>query len=307
VVDRLVKGISNNRELRFLTAEIAKTAEDGRKIHDLSPVKSVIFAKFLTAGLLFGFDLKEEKYLVTLKVVGNNPNDYLIVTANNKGKVKGYPHMMFEDQVTPSTFADSVSLNKKIREEMKKVLQNGFFNVIRDVGMKVPYNGSTKLITGEIARDITYYLSVSEQIPSIVGASVILNRDSSIKNAVGFIVQLMPEASEETINHLEMNMQKLPEIIDLLEMGMTIEEIMSKMVLKGIEHKTTKELRTEYYCDCSRERFEKGLMLLNKDELDEIISRGEVVPVKCHYCNKTYEFDGKKLERILKAQGKKDN
>jgi len=306
VADRLTKGMSSNGELRFLTADIANTAEEGKKIHKLSPVKSVIFAKFLAAGLLFGYDLKEDNYLVTLKVEGSNPKNYLIVTANNKGKVKGYPHMTFEDKINTTDFSDPVSMNKKIREEMKKVLQHGLLNVVRDVGMKAPYNGSTKLITGEIARDITYYLTVSEQIPSIVGVSVILNHDSSIKNAVGFIVQLMPEATEETINHLESNMQKLPEIIDLLEMGMTIEEIMRKMILKGIEHKTTKELRTEYYCDCSRERFEKGLMLLNKDELAEIIGEGETVPVKCHYCNKTYEYDAEKLEKILKAHGKKD-
>jgi molecular chaperone Hsp33 len=297
--DRIVKGISKNQELRFMTAETTITAEEGRKVHSLSPVKAVIFGKLLTAALLFGADLKDKRFLVTLKTVFKDPADYIIVTANNSGLVKGYPRLTFSDNISSLQGMDQFAVNKVIREQLKSQLKEGVFHVSKDLGMKSPHNGSASMITGEIARDITYYFTVSEQIPSIVGLSVILNEDGSVRKAVGFFVQLLPEAGDETIELLEKNMQRLPEIIDLLEMGMTIEQILSEMILKDIDHEVTMEIPVKYHCDCSSERFKKGLLLLGKGELAELIKGDATLELQCHYCNQVYIFQRTEISRLL--------
>ncbi|MBW6516441.1 MAG: Hsp33 family molecular chaperone HslO [Candidatus Cloacimonetes bacterium] len=302
--DKLTKGISSNKEIRYFTADISNTAEEGRKIHDLSPVKTVIFGKLLCAGLLLGADLKEKDYLVSIKVELKESSDFVLVTANKRGEVKGYPHLSFKDDISTSEDYEAITLSRKIREKIISELKDGIFTVIKDIGLKNPYNGSSKLITGELARDITYYFTVSEQIPSIVGLSVILNPDGSVKKAVGFLVQLLPEASNKTIDHLEKNMQKLPEIIDLLEMGKTIQNILSDMIFKGIPIELNWESEARYHCDCSKERFEKGLILLSKDELKEVAEADEIVKIQCHYCNKDYEFNAASMKKIIKAAKK---
>lgn len=300
MADRLIRGLSKNKELRFFIADVTDTAEKGRLVHDLSFTKAVIFGKLLCAGVIFGSDLKEENHLITIKAEFKNHEDYVIVTSNNKGRVKGYPHLSFLEKILANDHQDSVAINKRVREELRSLLKGGLFSVSKDIGLKNPYNGSTTLITGEIARDLTYYFSVSEQIPSIVGISLILNPEGGVKKDVGFMVQLMPEASDGTISVLEQNMRSLPEIIDLLEMGMTMEKIVFEMVLKDLEYEVTKTIVPEYYCDCSKARFEKGLVLLDREELSEMIKDGKGVPVVCHYCNKEYLFDVESIESILK-------
>ncbi len=299
--DRLIKGISRNKELRFFTADVTGTAEKGRNIHNLTPAKAVIFGKLLCAGLLFGADLKEEKYLVTLKTVLQNPEDYIVITANNQGKVRGYPRLNFEEDIMPLKENDPVAVNKKIREQLKALLKDGVFTVIKDIGMKTPYNGSASLITGEIARDITYYLKVSEQVSSIVGLSATLNDDGSFKKAVGFMIQMLPEASDETISLLEKNMQSLPEIIDLLEMGIDIDKIISTMILKNIAYDVSQEIATDYHCDCSKERFTKGLLMLDKKDLNELLKGGESLPLQCRYCNTIYSVSPSEIEKIMQS------
>ena len=304
--DRLTKGISRDKEIRFFTAHTAEVIEQGRKIHSLTPVKTLLFGKLLTAGLIFGSDLKDERYLVTLKTESREGGDYVLVTANNRGQVKGYPNLCFAEEGRSLQGKNPLTLNSELRAEIKKIFKGGLFTLIKDIGGKTPYTGSTSLITGEIARDITYYLSVSEQIPSIVGLSVTLNEDGTVKEGVGFLIQLLPEASEETIDRLEKNMQMLPEIIDLLEMGYTIQRILSELILKDIEHETTWESGAEYHCDCSLERFERGLMLLRRDELEEIKGNETRIPLQCHYCNEAYEVEASTIERIISEKDKQN-
>lgn len=295
MADIIKRGISNDYHLRYFFVETEKVAEMGREIHSLTtPIETVLFTKMLMAGLMFGADLKDDNFAVTLKTNFNNEENYVLVTSNRRGEVKGYP--FFPDQLKTTHF----ETNKAIQDELKKHLQGGLFTVIKDIGMKTPYNGTTQLITGELARDITYYFTTSEQTPSAVGLSVVLNEDGSVRKGVGFIVQLLPEANTHTLEHLESNLKSLPEVTDLLDMGMTIDDIMSKLVLKGFECQTIEESQVKYSCNCSKDRFERGLRLLGESELEMIIAESdEPLVVQCQYCLKQYTFTIEEIETMI--------
>jgi molecular chaperone Hsp33 len=298
--DRITKGMSRNYHLRYFAADATDTVRKGIEIHKITAISDrVIFSKLLTAGLMFGADLKAADQTVTLKITLNDLEQYILITANNRGEVKGFPNLKDKRDKLSSVNEDSVTLNRRSRGELEKVLKEGLFTVIKDVGMKRPYNGTTKMITGEIARDITYYFTASEQTPSTVGLTTVLNQDGSIKRAVGFIVQILPEASEETITLLEGNLQKLPELTDLMEIGMSVEDIMKDIVLKAIDYEQTWSIEAKYACNCSKERFAKGLRLLGIKELSSLLEGQSSVSVECHYCKSSYEFSVDEIRKMI--------
>ena len=236
-----------------------------------------------------GSMLKGEDELITLQIKGDGPIGGLTVTADMNGHVKGYANV--PDVILPA--------NAQGKLDVGGAVGNGVLSVIRDMGLKDPYVGQTELQTGEIAEDLTYYFAVSEQVPSVVGLGVLMNRDNTVRQAGGFIVQLMPFAEEEVISKLEENVSKIDSVTNLLEQGHTPESLLEK-VLEGFDVEINDTLPTQFYCNCSRERVEKALISIGRKELNEMVQEGKDIEMNCHFCNKNYKFSVEDLKRIIK-------
>ena len=236
-----------------------------------------------------GSMMKNDTDMLTLQVRGDGPLGGITVTADSKGRVKGY--VGNPEVIIPA--------NAKGKLDVSGAVGNGFLQVIKDMGLKEPYVGQVALQTGEIAEDLTYYFAASEQVPSAVGLGVLMNKDNTVRQAGGFIVQLMPFAEESTIAKLEENVQKITSVTNLLEEGHTPESLLEK-VLEGFDMEINEKVPTEFYCNCSRERVEKALISIGRKELNEMIQEGKSIEMNCHFCNKNYEFTVEELKEILR-------
>lgn len=284
--DYIIRATDKKKQIRAFAAVTTNLVEEGRKIHDTSPVVSAAMGRLMTAAGMMGYMLKGEKDIITLQIKGDGPLRGIVVTADNKGNVKGYPY-------NPSV---DLPLNSIGKLDVKGAIGNGYLTVIKDLGLKEPYIGQTKLVSGEIAEDLTFYFYNSEQIPSAVALGVLVDRDWSIKKAGGFIIQLMPEADEETISKLENNLKKISSITSLLEEGKLAEDIL-EMLLGEIE--ILDKLPVNYNCNCTREKIRKALISIGLKDLKEMLEEDKGGEVKCFFCNSSYVFNEDDLKEII--------
>lgn len=289
MADYIVRATAANAQIRAFAATTRDMAEEGRRIHETSPVMTAALGRLLTAGAMMGSMLKGDKDLVTLQIRGDGPAKGLTVTADAKANVKGY---VIEPQVI-------LPANEKGKLDVGGAIGQGFLNVIKDMGLKEPYSGQTSLQTGEIAEDLTYYFATSEQIPSAVGLGVLMERDNTVKQAGGFIIQLMPFAEEEVIAKLEKNLSEVTSVTTLLDEGRTPEQIL-ELLLGDMGLEITETTETRYACNCERARVEKAIISIGKQEIEEMIHDGETIEVKCQFCNKAYHFTVEDLKQIIK-------
>ena len=255
--DYIVRAIAADSQIRAFAAVTTETVETARQDHNTSPVATAALGRLLTAGTMMGVMMKGDKDILTLQVKGDGPIQGITVTADSKGRVKGY------------------------------------------VGLKEPYVGQVALQTGEIAEDLTYYFAASEQVPSAVGLGVLMNKDNTVRQAGGFIVQVMPFAEEATIAKLEENVQKIQSVTTLLEQGHTPESLLEQ-VLDGFDIEINDTIPTEFYCNCSKSRVERALISIGRKELNELIQEGKDVELNCHFCNQNYVFSVEELKEILR-------
>ena len=286
--DYLVRATAADAQIRAFAATTRQMAETARQKHDTSPVVTAALGRLLTAGSMMGSMLKGEEDLLTLQVTGDGPMGGMTVTADSKGHVKGYAN---EPQVI-------LPANSQGKLDVGGAVGSGILRVIQDSGLKDPYVGQTVLQTGEIAEDLTYYFATSEQVPSSVGLGVLMERDNTVRQAGGFIVQLMPFAEEETISRLEQNLGKIRSVTSMLDEGLTPEELLG-LVLEGMDIQFRDTCEVEFSCSCSKERVEKALISIGREEIDKMIADGEPIEVKCHFCNKGYQFSVQELEEIV--------
>lgn len=291
--DYLIRAISKNKQIRAFACTTKEVVEAARQAHNTSPVITAALGRLLSAGLMMGAMLKGEKDSMTLKIESDGPAKGLLVTANSKGQVKGYA-------IAPQTMLPPNELGKL---DVGGAIGSGSLEVIKDMGLKSPYIGKTTLVSGEIAEDLTYYFANSEQTPSAVGLGVLMNRDNTVKQAGGFIVQLMPFAEEETIEILEKNINKFQSVTSMLDEKKTPEELLDALFGElGVE--VLDKTEVSYKCDCSKERVWKALISVGKTELEEMISDGKETEVNCHFCNKNYIFSVNELKEMYrKAKG----
>lgn len=287
--DYIIRAIAANDQIRAFAAVTTETVEEARKDHNTSPVATAALGRLLTAGAMMGTMMKGDKDILTLQIKAGGPLEGITVTADSKGRVKGYVG-------NPNV---CIPANSKGKLDVAGAVGIGFMNVIKDMGLKEPYVGQVALQTSEIAEDLTYYFATSEQVPSAVGLGVLMNKDNTVRQAGGFIVQLMPFAEEETIAKLEANVQKITSVTNLLEEGHTPESLLEK-VLEGFDMEINEKIPTEFYCNCSRERVEKALISIGRKELNEMIQEGKPIELNCHFCNKNYEFTVEELKEILR-------
>ncbi len=285
--DYIVRGVAADSQIRVFAACTTAVAEEARRRHNTSPTATVALGQLMTAGTMMGAMMKNDTDILTLQIRGDGPIGGITVTADNQGNVKGY--VLNPEASVPAK-------NGKIN--VADALGIGLLNVIKDMGLKEPYVGQTILETSEIAQDLTYYYMNSEQIPSSVGLGVLMEKDNTVKCAGGFILQLMPYAEDAVIDKLEENLKGITSVTELLEQGYT-PEMMLKALLEGMDLEITDTLPARFYCNCSKERVEKAVVSIGREEIQNMIDDGEDIEVKCHFCNTAYQYTIAELQDIL--------
>jgi len=287
--DYIVRGTAADNQIRVFAATTKNMVEFARSTHNTSPVATAALGRLMTAGAMMGSMMKGEKDILTLQIKAGGPINGITVTANSSANVKGYvgnPNVV-------------IPANDKGKLDVAGAVGAGIMNVIKDIGMKEPYVGQTALQTSEIAEDLTYYFATSEQIPSSVGLGVLMNKNNTVRQAGGFIIQVMPFAEDEVITKLENRLAGVTSVTSMLDVGLSPEEIL-KEIFDDISLDIMDKIPTKFACNCSRERVTKALISVGKKELEDMIADGEPIEMKCHFCNTKYVFEIDELKRLLK-------
>lgn len=286
--DYLIRATAANAQIRAFALTSRDLVETARSRHNLSPVVTAALGRLMTGAVMMGGMLKGEKDMLTLQVNGDGPVGGLTVTADSGGNVKGYANAP-QAMMPPNA-------NGKL--DVGGVIGNGYLTVIKDMGMKEPYSSQVALQSGEIGDDLTYYFAASEQVPSCVALGVLMEKNNTVKQAGGFIIQLMPFAQEEVIKKLEEKISTIASVTSMLDAGNTPEQIL-ELVLGDMGLEITEKMPVQFKCNCTKERVEKVLLSLGKKELKEMIAEGEEVKLHCHFCNKDYGFTVEELKTLI--------
>ncbi|MFD1179313.1 Hsp33 family molecular chaperone HslO [Paenibacillus puldeungensis] len=284
--DRLVRGIALDGKVRAFAVRTTNLVEELRRRHDTYPTATAAFGRTLTAAAMMGAMLKGDEKL-TVQVKGDGPIEQIVVDANAKGEVRGYvknPHVQL-----PSNSQGKLDVRGAVGT-------TGFIHVTKDLGLKEPYRGSVPLISGELGEDFTYYFAISEQTPSAVGLGVLVDVDSSVIVAGGFIIQLLPGLSDAEITKIEQAVGQLPPVTALLDQGLEPEEMLSWIVP---DVKVLEEMDIVFSCHCNRDRVERTLISLGKHELENLRDEDEEVEVVCDFCNEPYVFNKEDIANLI--------
>lgn len=287
--DYIVRATAADNQIRAFAITSRELVERARLIHNTSPVATAALGRTLSAGAMMGAMMKGEQDLLTIQIRGDGPLGGITVTADSQARVKGYVH---EPAVV-------IPANAKGKLDVAGAIGKGMLQVIKDLGMKDPYVGQTALQTGEIAEDLTYYFATSEQIPSSVGLGVLLNRENTVRQAGGFIIQLMPYTEERVITVLEKKLGAMSSVTELLDRGLSPEQILEEL-LGELGFAVNDVIPTSFFCNCSRERVEKAVVSIGSKEIREMVQEGKPIEVKCHFCNQAYIFNIEELKEILR-------
>ena len=282
--DYIVRATAANNQIRAFAATTREMVETAREHHNTSPVATAALGRLLSAGAMMGSMMKNDTDMLTLQIRGDGPLGGLTVTADSKGYVNN------PDVLLPA---------KNGKLDVGGAVGIGLLQVIKDMGLKEPYSGQTILVSSEIAEDLTYYFANSEQVPSSVGLGVLMNKNNTVRRAGGFIIQLMPFAQEETIARLEENLKNITSVTELLDRGYTPQQLLEEL-LAGLDLEITDTVPTRFYCNCSKERVEKAIVSVGKKEIQKMIDDGEMIEVKCHFCNAAYKYSVDELKEIIK-------
>lgn len=288
--DRIIKFLAYEGKVSITCANTTYLAEEARKIHDLTPTTTAIMGRVLTIASIMGADLKSLEDNITIQINGNGPVGKIVAVANCFPKVKAYIQNPLVE----------IPLNKIGKIDVGGAVgREGYLNIIKDIGLKEPYVGIIPIVSGEIAEDFAKYFADSEQKPTALALGVLVNKDG-VESSGGYCLNLMPDATEEIISKVEENISKIPSISKMLADKLTLEEV-AKLVTGDENVKVIEEnIIPVYECDCSREKFERGLISLGKDELKEIISSEENVETVCQFCNKKYVFEKEYIRELIK-------
>ena len=286
--DYLIRATAANGQVRAFGVTSREMTETAKNAHDTSPVATAALGRLMSAAVMMGADLKGENDLLTLRMEGDGPMGGLLATADSHGNVKGYA---FHPEVL-------LPPNAKGKLDVGGALGAGMLSVVKDIGLKEPYVGQTNLVSGEIGEDLTYYYATSEQIPCAIALGVLMNKDNTVRQAGGFMIQLLPGASDELIDRLEERLGELPSITALLDAGKTPEEILSGL-LGDFDLEILEKKPVQFHCDCSRERVERAIVSIGKKEIREMIEEGKPIEAGCQFCNKKYSFSVEELEELL--------
>lgn len=286
MADKLVRGLSNKNNCRVFAVETTGLTEVARVKHGLWPTASAALGRLMAVTLIMGA-MNKSKDKITVNINGGGPIGTMMAVTKSDGKVKGFvanPEVHYQYNDT-GKLAVGVAVGKE-----------GYLQIIRDMGLKEPFVGNVPLQTGEIGEDFAYYFMVSEQVPSVVSLGVLVNDTNEVLSAGGFIIQLLPEATEENIRYIEEKMRNFPAVSSLIHEGNSPEQIL-KMIFDDVE--ILDEMPVSFECDCTREKMEEALISVGQSELEDMIAKDRGAKVTCQFCNNQYEFDEDQLKEIL--------
>lgn len=286
--DYIIRGTAAEGTVRAFAAVTTNMVREAREVHNLSFVASAALGRTMTAAAIISRLLDGTDDTITIQIKGDGPLGGIVTVSDADANVRGY---VYNPQI-------EVPLNEEGKLNVSKAVGAGYLNIIRDMGLKEPYIGYVDLLTGEIADDIAYYYAYSEQIPSVVGLGVLVEKDGTIANSGGFIIQLMPGASNELVDYIERKSLEIPNVTEMLALGKTPEDILEFILgEKGLKFadKTT----CKYSCNCSRDRMERNLISLGQKEIQEIIDEQGEAEVVCHFCNTKYIFTKDDLQNLF--------
>lgn len=289
--DYIVRASLANDSVRAFAISSTHLVAEARERHRTLPVVTAALGRLLSAGAIMGSMMKGEKDIVTVSLKGDGPAGYITVTADSHGHVKGFPGNPNVD--IPRKYAGKLDVGAAVGR--------GLLTVSYDLGLKEPYSGQVEIQTGEVAEDLAYYFTVSEQLPSAVGLGVMVDTDSSVKHAGGFIVQLLPDAPEDVIELLEKKLANLEPVTTMMEQGMTPEEMLLH-IFEGVDIEFTERHDVKFYCDCSKEKVKRALAAISDKDLQDIVNDDEDIEVKCFFCNTAYKFSIADIKDILSSR-----
>ncbi len=287
-MDRIIRLSDVKGHVRAFSASTTELVEKARSIHNTSPVVTAALGRMLTANSMMGITLKGLNETISLQIKGDGPIESAVTVSDCFGNVRGY--VGNSDVDIPLKYAGKLDVGAAIGK--------GYLTVVKDMKMKEPYVGRVELQTGEIAEDLAYYYGVSEQIPTVIALGVLVDVDCSVKAAGGYIIQLMPDATEEEIALIENNLKNVEPVSKMIADGKS-PEMLIEGVLKGFELVEVTEVTPDYKCNCSRERIEKALISIGKDELTNIIENEGKAELGCYFCGEKYVFSKEELEELL--------
>lgn len=286
--DYIIRASAADNQIRAFAATTKELVEQARLLHNTSPVATAALGRLLTAGAMMGSMMKGEEDILTLQIKGSGPIGGLTVTANSRGTVKGYAYH-------PEVLLHA---NEKGKLDVGGAIGAGILSVIKDLGLKEPYTGQTHLVSGEIAEDIAYYYATSEQVPSVVALGVLMNKENTVRQAGGFILQLMPFAEASVVDRLEQKVNEITSITSLLDREMSPEMILEH-ILGEFDLQILDRRPTAFECNCTKDRVEKAIVSIGQKEISEMIEEDKSIEVNCHFCNTHYHFSVEELKDIL--------
>lgn len=285
--DYLVRGLAFNDEVRAFSVRATNTVQEAQTKHYTWPTASAALGRTMIAGTMMGAMLKNKEKM-TITIDGGGPIGRIIVDANAVGEVRGYV-------TNPQTHFD---LNEQGKLDVRRAVgTDGALNIVKDIGMRDYFTGSVPLVSGELGEDFTYYFATSEQVPSAVGLGVLVNPDNTIKAAGGFIIQLLPFASETTISAIENRLSKMEPVSKLIERGLTPEQVLYEVL--GEENvRIIDEMDVSFKCNCSKDKFANAITSLGAAEIDSMIKEDNGAEAECHFCRTKYHFSIEELEKL---------
>ena len=289
MADKIIKALAHNGKISITCIDSTKLVEEARKIHDLSPVTTAAFGRLLTIVAIMGNEMKNKKDKLTVQVKGNGPIGTMLVTANNVPTVKGYvsePHVDL-----PLNEFGKLDVGKAVGDE-------GYINVIKDIGLKEPYIGISPLVSGEIAEDFVNYFVNSEQRQSAVALGVLVDKNG-VKSAGGYLITPMPDATEEEIGKVEQAIFNAGAISKMLDNNLSLQDIAKRVTGDEKIEILEDNIIPEYKCDCSKEHMKDALISIGKRDLEEILKEDEQAELMCQFCNKKYIFSKEELEKMI--------
>jgi molecular chaperone Hsp33 len=287
-MDYIVRATAAEGMIRAFAANTHDLVEKARTIHHTTPVASAAHGRLLTAAVMMGLMMNDDDGLISITIRGDGPMGGLTVSADAKGHVKGF---VYHPDIP-------LMVNDRHKLDVGGAIGRGTMTVVKDIGLKELYSGQIDLISGEIGDDLAYYFMRSEQVPSSVGVGTLVDTDGSILEAGGFIIQLMPGATDAVIAKLEENMKGVESVTSMLRAGMTPEQILEKL-LRGLDIEFYGTTEAKFQCNCSRERVSRALIGLGRKELQSMIDEGKPAELHCDFCGSTYTFTQEEMQALL--------
>lgn len=286
--DYLVRGLGFNGSVRAFAVDTTQTVAEAQRRHMTWPTASAALGRAMTGGVMLGAMLKGDNK-ITIKIDGGGPLGALLVDSDARGGVRGYV-------TNPQTHFE---LNEKGKLDVRRAVgTEGMLSVVKDLGMRENFTGQTPIVSGEIAEDFTYYFAVSEQVPSSVGLGVLVDTDNSVIAAGGFIIQLMPNTDDETITKIEQRLSNIEPVSTMIQRGLSPEEILEQVLGKD-NIQILEKMPVSFDCNCSKERFAKGILGLGQAEIREMIEEDKMAEAQCHFCLETYRYSEEELEAFI--------